>query len=95
MFTIGEQRYSSAGNVFRLERIDDGRYPRIRRIGIVGQPGRELWDSDVLYRWLPEQWEELPLVGERSDDPSFGSFLRGSEGAASWEIWPSKGGASC
>lgn len=71
---VGELRHTSAGNVFRLERID-GPWRMVRRTN------HGAWDADVLYRWHATQWEEqLPIAGEdTSDYPFFGLFIRGLE----------------
>ena len=69
MPTIGEQRHSSAGNRYQLERIN-GPWRYVRRLNGG-------WDKDVIYRWHASQWEEqLPLVGESGADyPFFGLFI--------------------
>ena len=74
MATVGECRHSSAGNVYRLERID-GERRYVRRISNGTE--EPLWDSDVVYRWHAHQWEEqLPLVGDDGHDyPHFGVFV--------------------
>ena len=65
--TIGEERYTSAGNVFRLERMD-GAYRYVRRIHPI--------EEDRSYRWHESQWEEqLPLLGGPTTDyHHFGIF---------------------
>ena len=72
--TVGELRCSSAGNVYKLERID-GEWRHVRRV--ANGTGQELWDADVVYRWHSSQWEEgLPLVGgDTSGYPHFGKFI--------------------
>lgn len=78
-FFIGEERHSSAGNVYRLVGIPDEQHVLIRRVGVYRADGTlddgERWDSDVTYRWMNSQWDSLPLVGQRSHDPSFGLFV--------------------
>lgn len=77
-FVLGEERYSSAGNIYRLEAYDGKNRCGVRRIGIVGRniEPTELWDNDSLYYWNHWQWDSLPLVGAQSDDPSFGIFTQ-------------------
>ncbi len=76
MVHIGEERHSSAGNVYRLERID-GPWRYVRRVS--NGTGEALWDAKVVYRWSACQWEgQLPLVGEdTSSYPAFGLFVAG------------------
>jgi hypothetical protein len=71
---VGEVRHTSAGNQFRLERID-GAWRHVRRI--ANGIGSQLWDADVLYRWHASQWEEqIPLLGEdTSSFPCFSLFI--------------------
>lgn len=71
-FRIGEERHSSAGNVYRLEWHNET-HCGVRRIS--NGTDCPLWDADIVYRWMNCQWESLPLVGETSDDPSFGLFI--------------------
>lgn len=71
-FTIGEQRHTSAGNVFRLEWIRGTRVG-VRRIG--NGTGEKLWDEDEVWTWCDFQWDSLPLIGETSHDPTFGLFI--------------------
>lgn len=75
-FTLGELRHTSAGNVFRLEELDGRGHVGVRRVAIIGSEHNtlDLWDHDVIWIWLLCQWESLPLVGEQSDEPSFGVF---------------------
>lgn len=73
---IGELRHSSAGNVYRLERID-GEWRYVRRVAKdAAFEGGPLWDADILHRWHANQWEEqLPLVGgDTTGYPHFGIF---------------------
>lgn len=75
--TIGELRHTSAGNIFELVSYDGRNAVHVRRVAVIGGPHApplELWDHDLTYRWTFCQWESLPLVGEKSDDPSFGLF---------------------
>jgi len=87
-FSIGEQRYTSAGNVFQLIRFADGQNVTVRRIASTGnithlrdvgtiplEADAASWDADILYRWNNSQWESLPLLGEPSEEPSFGLFI--------------------
>lgn len=78
MVQLGEVRVTSAGNVMRLERVD-GPWRHVRRIGIHGEPDRELWDADVVYRWHASQWEgQIPLRGGPTDGyPHYGVFCPG------------------
>jgi hypothetical protein len=74
-FTAGELRHSSGGNVYELLGWCRS-HCTVRRVAVIGKnAGQGLWDQDVRYRWTLWQWESLPLVGEKSDDPSFGVFL--------------------
>lgn len=77
--TLGELRHTSAGNVYRLERID-GHWRYVRRVS--NGTGGPLWDADVVYRWSACQWEEqLPLVGgDTSEYPHHGTFAAGFVG---------------
>jgi hypothetical protein len=76
LFSVGELRRTSAGNIFRLEEFDGVNSCLVRRVGIVGQPDRELWDADMTYRWSFCQWESIPLLGaDTSDYPFFGKFI--------------------
>ena len=71
-FKIGEQRVSSCGNVYRLERIDAVNRLRVRRIRVIADSffardmlargESELWDRDVLYCWDYCSWDSLSLV---------------------------------
>jgi hypothetical protein len=74
-FAIGELRHTSAGNIFRLERHIADRC-HVQRVGIVGQDSPSLWDAGITYSWLESQWDSIPLMGEKSHDPSFGIFLK-------------------
>jgi hypothetical protein len=76
MFTLGEDRHTSAGNVFRLEEYDGRNSVRVRRVAIIGKDidSTDIWDNDVLWNYW--QWDSLPLLGECSSDPSFGLFGR-------------------
>jgi hypothetical protein len=71
---VGEVRHSSAGNVYRLERIK-GERRGVRRIS--NGTGGKLWDADVLWWWHASQWEaQLPLVGgSTAGYPHFGVFI--------------------
>lgn len=71
--TVGECRVTSAGNVYRLDRID-GRWRYVRRVAADGSA--ELWDRDVTWRWSACQWEEgIPLVdGPKDEYPAWGHF---------------------
>ncbi len=73
MPTIGEQRYTSAGNVYRLERIE-GEWRYVRRVS--NGDGNRTWDAEIMYRWHSSQWEEgIPLVGSNPNAyPHFGIF---------------------
>lgn len=77
MFTIGEERHTSAGNIFRLVAFDGVNRCTVQRIGIVGEPqDRPLWDAGMKYYWTFCQWESIPLVGEdTSEFPFFGRFI--------------------
>jgi hypothetical protein len=77
-FQLGELRHTSAGNIYRLEEFDGRNRVGVRRVAIVGQPDRELWDNDVVYHWDYCQWDSLPLVGDESTEPSFGIFAPAS-----------------
>lgn len=74
--TIGETRHTSAGNVFRLDRIE-GPWRFVRRIADGTGRSEPLWDADITYRWHASQWEEgIPLVdGDASEFPHFGVFI--------------------
>lgn len=76
MLVIGELRYSSAGNVYRLERFDGRNLCGVRRVGLIGTENdrADLWDYSIVYSWDYCQWDSLPLLGERSTEPSFGIF---------------------
>ena len=73
-FQIGEERHTSAGNVFRLVRWSGSDHVMVERVSHDGTPNED-WDKGMLYRWHICQWESIPLVGEQSEDPSFGTFL--------------------
>ncbi len=74
MVQVGELRHTSAGNVYRLERVQ-GERRYVRRVS--NGTGARPWDADVVWCWHAQQWEEqLPLVGEdTSTFPHFGVFL--------------------
>lgn len=76
-FEVGEIRFSSSGNMYELLSLDGPRHVRIRRIGIIDQPDRQMWDHDVVYRWMDSQWDSIPLLGttDFSDYPHFGLFV--------------------
>ena len=83
MFRVGECRHSSAGNVYVLDRIYDPNHVGVRRVANgAGAGGASLWDAGVVYRWTSWQWESLPLVGQKSDDPTFGMFIGRKSGYA-------------
>lgn len=74
---IGELRHTSAGNVYRLERMD-GEKRYVRRVAAgPNVPDMELWDRGVVYCWHSSQWEEgIPLLnGDTSEYPHFGVFV--------------------
>jgi hypothetical protein len=73
---VGELRHTSAGNVYRLERIE-GEWRYVRRVSNGTGGAGVLWDAGVVYRWHAQQWEEgLPLVGgDTSGCPHFGLFM--------------------
>lgn len=77
MPNIGELRVTSAGNVFRLERMQ-GEWRYVRRVSTGTLLGNRLdhWDKDVVYRWHACQWEEgIPLLeSDKSEWPHFGVF---------------------
>lgn len=66
---VGELRHTSAGNVYRLERID-GERRYVRRVS------NGTGEGAVLERWMAYHWEEgIPLVGaDTSEYPHFGVF---------------------
>ena len=71
---VRELRHTSAGNVYRLERIEgEWRYVKRVRTRHGNSPSRE-WDADVTYRWHSSQWEEgIPLLnGPTAEYPHFG-----------------------
>jgi hypothetical protein len=74
-FVIGEERYTSAGNVFRLIRWSDRTRVLVQRVSQGDGRPNESWDKDMLFRWTDSQWESIPLVGQKSDDPTFGLFI--------------------
>jgi len=74
IFQIGEQRHTSAGNVFELVGAND-RHAFVKRVKAGERFGEELWDAGVLYFWSRSQWHSIPLVGEQSTDPTFGMFI--------------------
>ncbi len=71
-FVIGECRHSSAGNVYRLAWYRGDRVGVVRISNGTGQP---LWDAGEVWIWLDFQWDSLPLVGQKSHDPTFGLFI--------------------
>lgn len=77
-FTVGEERHSSAGNIYRFLGWVNPQKVRIERVGVMRRGHREPppdWEVGTSYLWLPSQWDSLPLVGHVSHDPSFGIFL--------------------
>jgi hypothetical protein len=71
---ISEERHTSAGNVYRLLRWSDNDHVMVERVRMGNKPVHD-WDKGVAYRWSISQWESIPLVGEKSDDPTFGLFI--------------------
>lgn len=72
MIAVGELRHTSAGNVYRLERID-GERRFVRHIKAA--PPFDLLNG--VQEWRSFHWEEqLPLVGgDTSEYPHFGVFV--------------------